>query len=247
MISVCMATYNGEKFILEQIKSILSQLEINDELVISDDGSTDNTKALILAIKDNRIKLFDNNGKHGYTANFYNALKHAKGDYIFLSDQDDVWLPNKVEIVLQNLKEVDFVHTNAIITDENLHPICNSRNIEYGVKAGYLNNLVRSRYLGCCMAFKKEVLKSLFPVPVYNNSYPHDLWIALISERYFRTRLIDDCLILYRRHGKNASNGGSTKYKNIFKNMKRILKRGYYHFYIIKQRGVCGRNANKFN
>ena len=243
MISVCMATYNGAEFVLEQINSILIQLGENDELIISDDGSSDDTKAIITSVNDHRIKLMENKYKHGYTANFYNALKYAKGEYIFLSDQDDIWLPNKVEMVLKHLREVDFVHTNAKIVDVNLNTICESRNAKYGVKSGYINNLVRSRYLGCCMAFNRSVLKSLFPVPIYDNSYPHDLWIALISEKYFRTRLIEDCLVLYRRHEGNVSDGGTGDYKNVFLNLKRIIRRLYYHYYVIKQRRICIKNS----
>ena len=100
MISVCMASYNGEKYIKEQIDSILKQLSDEDELVISDDGSTDNTLSVIQSIHDKRIKLIHNQGEHGYSRNFENALKNSKGDYIFLSDQDDVWKDNKVETIL---------------------------------------------------------------------------------------------------------------------------------------------------
>ena len=90
MISVCMATYNGEKYIEEQLKSILSQLGENDEVIVSDDSSTDNTLAIVESFNDVRIKIFPNNKFHSPIFNFENALKQATGDYIFLSDQDDV-------------------------------------------------------------------------------------------------------------------------------------------------------------
>lgn len=89
MISVCMATYNGTKYIQEQINSILSQFGENDELVISDDGSKDDTCSIISSYQDSLIKLLFNKGKHGFIGNFENALSQCKGDYIFLSDQDD--------------------------------------------------------------------------------------------------------------------------------------------------------------
>ncbi|MCD8291094.1 MAG: glycosyltransferase, partial [Prevotella sp.] len=96
-VSVCIATYNGEKYIEEQIRSILSQLSDNDEVIISDDGSHDQTLSLIQSIGDKRIKIFQNEGRHGFKYNFENTLKKVQGDYIFLCDQDDVWLPNKVQ------------------------------------------------------------------------------------------------------------------------------------------------------
>ena len=129
MISVCMASYNGEKYIKQQIDSILKQLSDEDELVISDDGSTDNTLSVIQSIHDKRIKLIHNQGEHGYSRNFENALKNSKGDYIFLSDQDDVWKDNKVETILPLLKKYAFVVHDTEMTDENLKVkrVCKSK------------------------------------------------------------------------------------------------------------------------
>ena len=109
MISVCIATYNGGKFLGEQLQSILCQLGKDDEVIISDDGSTDNTYLLVMSIQDNRIKFYKHKSDsfllphEKATLNFENALKYAKGDYIFLSDQDDVWVENKVEVMCQIL------------------------------------------------------------------------------------------------------------------------------------------------
>ena len=99
MISVCMATHNGGKYIKEQIDSILVQISNEDELIISDDSSTDDTVEIIKKIKDKRIKLFENNKFFSPNLNFENALLHSKGDIIFLSDQDDIWKKDKVKIM----------------------------------------------------------------------------------------------------------------------------------------------------
>lgn len=236
MISVCMATYNGEKYIKEQIDSILCQIGEEDELIISDDGSTDNTISLVeQTYADRRIKIVYNEGNHGYTPNFYNALKHAKGDYIFLSDQDDVWLPNKVETVINALQNANFVHSDAVIVDDKLHIINESHDEANKVKRGFIPNLLRSRYLGCCMAFDRKVLESLFPVPCYTNDYPHDLWIALVAEYYFTTTKIDKPLILYRRHGGNASDGGNAQNTGIINYISKVFIRAYYLYYVIRQ------------
>ena len=116
MISVCMATYNGEKYIREQIDSILAQLGDKDELIVSDDGSADATLSIVRSFSDPRIKIISNTGKHGTNGNFENALKHAQGDYIFLSDQDDVWLPGKVNICLQALQTAHLVVHDCYVT-----------------------------------------------------------------------------------------------------------------------------------
>ena len=245
MISVCMASYNGEKYIKEQIDSILCQIGDQDELIISDDGSTDNTISIVTkTYKDDRIKVIYNEGNHGYTPNFYNALKHAKGDYIFLSDQDDVWLPNKVETVINSLQKFNFVHSDAIIVDDNLNVINESHDDEYGVRKGFVPNLLRSRYLGCCMAFDRKVLQSLFPVPCYKNKYPHDLWIALIAEKYYTTCKIDIPLLYYRRHSNNVSDGGNGDKITIIKLLKKIIVRPYYLYYVLKQAKIV-KEVNK--
>jgi glycosyltransferase involved in cell wall biosynthesis len=140
MISVCMATYNGEKFIEEQVHSILSQLGQEDELIVSDDSSSDMTLFLLRQMKDRRIKIFSNTMGKGYVGNFENALIHAKGDSIFLSDQDDVWLPGKVRKVMEDLEVYDFVVTNAVVVDEKLDIISSSHFKIAGTKRGFLNN-----------------------------------------------------------------------------------------------------------
>ena len=126
MISVCMATYNGGKHIREQIESILPQLSLNDEIIISDDGSNDETVKIINSFNDKRIKLFFNqrkkefNSRHALvTSNFENALKNAQGDIIFLSDQDDVWRDDKVKIYVDSLKDYHVVMSNYDVIDSN--------------------------------------------------------------------------------------------------------------------------------
>ena len=120
-ISVCLATYNGEKYIKEQLDSILPQLSANDEIIISDDNSTDDTINIIRSLNDERIKIYVNKTK-GIVKNFENALNNASGDIIFLSDQDDVWKNDKVKKILSAFSSdnsLTFVFSNAEIIDEN--------------------------------------------------------------------------------------------------------------------------------
>ena len=209
MISVCMATYNGEEYIKEQLESILKQLEDKDELIISDDNSTDTTLKIIENFQDKRIKVFLNKKEKGYTKNFENALEKSNGDIIFLSDQDDVWMDNKVKLCLDALNSFDFVVHDGEMVDGSLNTI-NCSVFKYrNVKQGFIPNFTQIKYLGCCMVFKKAVLEKSLPFP--NNQFyvTHDSWLSLVAEAYFAVQLISVPLIKYRRHGNNTSFGGA--------------------------------------
>lgn len=207
MISVCIATYNGEKYIREQIESILAQLSVCDELIISDDNSTDGTIAIIKQIQDFRIKLFFNKEK-GYTSNFENALKHVSGDFVFLSDQDDIWAPNKVEICLEELKSYDFVVSDCKIINGENEIISDSYFKLRNPKKYFLGNLIKFSYLGCCLAFRSDVLKRALPFPANRELCTHDNWLFLVGSCFYKYKILNDKLIFYRRHDGNVSTGG---------------------------------------
>lgn len=231
-ISVCIATYNGAKYIEEQIDSILPQLGAEDEIIISDDGSTDGTIKRIETKKDSRIKIYQHKSTGFYTSNFENALALANGQYIFLSDQDDVWFPEKVKVSLEYLQNYDFTMSNAYIVDANENIIEKSRNEFYGVRSGFLHNWVKSRYLGCCFAFRRNVLNKALPFPANPDLCHHDTWVSLIAEKYYRTAIIDQPLVMYRRHGNNTSTGGATR-----SSVVKIIKiRIYVLYHILRRR-----------
>ena len=120
MVSVCIATYNGEKYLRQQIESILPQLSKEDEIVISDDCSTDRTVEILKVFNDERIKIFVNESNLGVVENFENAIKQSIGEYVFLSDQDDVWEPYKVESIISYFnvnKSIQVVFTDALLID----------------------------------------------------------------------------------------------------------------------------------
>jgi hypothetical protein len=211
MISVCIATYNGEKFIAEQLHSVLSQISGNDEIVISDDGSTDATLDVIRAIGANNMRIIVNKGQHGYTPNFENALKAAKGDVIFLCDQDDLWADNKISLCLQQLQEHDLIISDAQLIDADGKEICPSFFAQRHARSGLYANLIRFSYIGCCMAFKRNVLERALPFPSNHRYCTHDNWIALVGMAFFKTKIIGDKLVAYRRHGHNTSAGGLRK------------------------------------
>ncbi len=204
-VSVAMATYNGEKYIREQISSILINLSDNDELIISDDGSTDKTLEIIKSFKDERIKVIEG-PKNGIIKNFENAISNCNGNFIFLSDQDDIWKPNKVKVVLDEFEKekklILIVHDNKIV-DSNLNLICDSFFKFRKCKNGFLNNLIKNSFIGCCIAFKKELKNHIIPIPI--DMPMHDQWIGLIALKNGKVKFISDKLILYRRHDNNSS------------------------------------------
>lgn len=223
-VSVCMAVYNGEKYIYEQISSIICQLGENDELIISDDGSMDCTVDLVNEFNDSRIKIIYNRGRHGYIGNFENALRNVTGEYIFLSDQDDVWMPNKYEIMMHELQTCDLVVSNSMVTDSNLNVIEESFFECMNSGPGILKNILRSTYYGSCMAFKKEILSFALPFPK-TNEIGHDLWIGLIGEIVGKVRFVNTPLIKYRRHEFTATSLNVTFSKSNRSVIKKIKGR----------------------
>ena len=215
MITVCIPTYNGEKYIEEQLHSILRQLSSDDQVVISDDGSNDKTIEKIRAIADSRIEIYINrkqiNRYRGIfdiifkiNRNMQNALKHAKGDYIFLADQDDIWLDNKVERIVEELKDADCIIHDCVVINDTKKVISESFFDNY-IKPNptIVGTFIQSPFMGCCMGFKSNVLKKSIPFP----SFPieHDTWIGLCALKIGKVKIINDKLINYRRHELNVS------------------------------------------
>jgi glycosyltransferase involved in cell wall biosynthesis len=218
MISTCLASYNGERFILSQIESILSQLSESDELIISDDSSSDRTVELIKDIQDPRIILFENNQFKSPVFNFEFALKQAKGDYIFLADQDDIWLPQKVEVCFDLLRKYDLVVSDCEIIDGSRKILERSFFKVRNSGTGFLKNILHNSYLGCCMAFRKEILRQALPFP--HDIPMHDMWLGLVSEIYGTPHFTSQVLLQYRRHGSNASPTGQDSPYSLFRKMK---------------------------
>ena len=205
-ISVAMAVYNGERYLEEQLNSILSQLEKDDEIVISLDPSTDGTEAILREYckRDKRIFVCKGTGE-GIIKNFENAVRHCRNAIIFLSDQDDIWVENKVSLMLQRFRnpEVLLVIHDAKVVNENLDVLENSFFCIRKSRKGIFKNLMKNSYIGCCMAFRRRSLKSVLPFP--RRIPMHDQWIGICCECMGKVDFIPEKLILYRRHSGNAS------------------------------------------
>ena len=208
-ISVCMATYNGGRFISQQLQTILSQLLPDDEVIISDDSSTDNTVELINAFNDKRIRLFSGQQFRSPVYNFEHALKQATGEVIFLSDQDDEWVEGWVESALVELRDVSLVVCDAYLIDANgeLQSPSEAKIYQNGERRpGVVLNLLRNGYIGCCCAFRRQVLEVALPFPA---KLPwHDWWIGLVADAFFTTKFTHERKVRYRRHGGNFSPTG---------------------------------------
>lgn len=206
MKSVAMAFYNGAKYIDEQIRSILENMEEKDELVISVDDASDGSEELLKkwVEKDLRIQVIKGPGK-GVVKNFENAMRHCHGDIIFLSDQDDVWKKDKIEKIEKIFKDpkVTAVVHNAEIVDENLSPLGETTFEWRDSGAGFWKNMKKNSYIGCCMAVRRSALKRILPIP--NNIWIHDQWIGLLSEQLGKVVFLEEPLIYYRRHGGNVT------------------------------------------
>lgn len=236
MISVCMASYNGEKYIAEQIKSILANLSVEDELIISDDGSVDGTIDIIQHFSDgdSRIRLISGPGK-GVIKNFENAISHAKGDLIFLSDQDDVWNADKVNRVKMCFEDpgVNVVLHNAAIVGSSINDTGMTFFDFRHSRKGLLRNLIKNSYIGCCMAFRRELVPVITPIP--GNIEMHDWWIGLIGEITHGTCLLDRTLIDYRRHDNNVSKMYHHPLQKMIRNRIIICNELRKRMYIIKE------------
>jgi len=202
-VSVCMATYNGERHIYDQLHSIIKQIGDDDEIIISDDSSTDNTIGIIQSFNDKRIKLHLNQKFKSPIYNFENALRQATGEIMFLSDQDDIWDDTKVAKMLDALKHADMVISDCSIIDDGGNIIVPSYFEMAKSETGLVKNLKKNGYLGCCMAFKSCILKKALPFPP--NIPMHDIWLGFVSELFFKPIFLKERLSFYRKHDSNVS------------------------------------------
>ena len=205
--SVAMAVYNGEKYIVEQIESILRCMSEKDELVISYDVSNDNTWNIITdyAEKDKRIRVITNKNR-GVQNNFTNAVMNCKGQYIFLSDQDDVWIGDKINIVVNMFEKTssDLVVHNGYMTNSDLSVKEKTIFDIYGRYNNPYLNIIKCNFWGCCMAFRRDVVEYVCPFPS-KAKVGHDLWIGILVGFNGKISRIEDCLIKHRLHEDNVT------------------------------------------
>jgi glycosyltransferase involved in cell wall biosynthesis len=204
-----MATYKGSFFLREQLDSIMPQLGPDDELIISDDHSIDDTMSIIRGYTDPRIRVISNPGKRGHVQNFANAIKHATGQFIALSDQDDIWIEGRLERMLGRLRQLppysllvgDFTEFDSSGTPANqirLGP-CPTNNVAQlvGIFLG------KFKYFGSSFLFRKDLTRYILPIPEYIEA--HDIWIAMNATIHGCTAHFEETTLMRRLHGNNLS------------------------------------------
>lgn len=211
-----MAAYQGESYISLQLRSILGQLSADDEVIVVDDGSTDGTWGEMSALQDPRLVLLRNAKNQGVLRAFEKALSRSSGEIVFLSDQDDLWLPKKVEVVLDAFAhdpDLMLVASDAILIDEDGTKIGDSFYAKRGkFRAGLWSNLLIGKFHGCTMAFRSNLLQSALPFPP-GRLVHHDTWIGCMNALIGgKTRYIAEPLVAYRRHSTNVT--GRVKLSN---------------------------------
>jgi glycosyltransferase involved in cell wall biosynthesis len=210
-VSVCMATYQGERYVERQLRSILEQLGANDEVVVVDDCSRDRTVEVIESVADPRIKVFRNPVNRREVYSFGRAIEISTGDIVFLSDQDDIWLPGRVRLMTDRLRKSDaaLITTNFEWMDAGERPLDVAFDgVSSTASTRHFRNIAdifmgKTNYFGCAMAFKRELVPLIVPIPSYVES--HDLWIALAANQIGSNLHIGDKTLRKRRHDGNTT------------------------------------------
>ena len=210
-VSVCMAAYNGSEFIIPQIESILTQLTPDDELIIIDDYSKDNTADLVAGLGDLRIKLIRHETNQGYVKTFQEGLNLAQGDYVFIADQDDIWLEGRVAAMCAELEKVQVVATNLSVIGREGGLIGPYGQNDWRLRAAdsthHLRNIIgiyagNRPYYGSAMAMRREALQTILPFARYMNEQ-YDLWIGIYANLARSISHLEIRSVAHRYHGAN--------------------------------------------
>ena len=223
LISVALCTYNGEKFLQEQMDSILAQTYKNLEIIVVDDGSTDKTIDTVNAYaeKDKRIKLFQNEANVGFNKNFEKALSLTSGEYIAISDQDDIWLPQKLQLLLNNIKSNWLIFSNSsYLGDLKQGRLLNN----FKLPSNYKGILLRNHVTGHTSLIHRDFLNVVLPFP--QGGY-YDWWMGFVASYHHKIAFLDEVLTLYRIHAgsvvQSRLEAGNIK-KQEFENTLKMLE-----------------------
>lgn len=236
-VAIVMPTYNGAAFLRPQLDSILNQSYPHWVLLIRDDHSTDETIRILQEYAQSRpqqIKILPSNERLGVIKSIETLLEQVVNmevDAVCLADQDDIWVPNKLEESVKFLNEYCLVVHDAILVDSKENQLVDSFFIRNRSKPGFIHNLRRNSYLGCCMLFQKVVLNKALPFPA--NTPMHDIWIGNVASRLGKVLFLPSTLVKYRRHGNNASSTSESSTQSLFKKIQdrvivlnALIKRG---------------------
>lgn len=260
-ISVALPVYNSENFIVDQVKSIVNQTKVPDEIIICDDKSTDNTvKKINDLIKDsnnlkNKVKLYQNPSRLGMNLNFQEAINKCSGDIIFLSDSDDYWFRNKIKYIVNIFIKDEYllIINNCRFTNSKLKPYKTTKIGQINKIFGNTDNFIP----GCCTAFKKELIKYYLPLP--NNNQSYDTWLHFVGNFLKKRKVVNKVFQLYRRHENNNTHALFNKiekinffekylirtkilFETIF-NRKKIIQKQIDNYEILKKRLIKNKKS----
>ena len=233
-VDILLATYNGEKYITEQIESILIQTYTDWRIIARDDGSTDNTlnilKSYAEIYKDKFLLVESGKQNLGPCQNFALLLNFSDAEYIMFCDQDDIWLPNKIKITLDKILEVEnaypdkpiLIHTDLNIVDDNLNLISDSmweyQDLDIRIEKELYKISVHNIVTGCTVMINRKARLCSIPIP--REALMHDWWIAINICKYGIISHISQSTILYRQHSNNRL---GAREKNIQKDLRFYL------------------------
>lgn len=216
-IAILMATYNGEKYICQQIDSILSQTCTDWELYIHDDGSTDNTIAVVESYVEkypDKIHLIDGKSTGGAKYNFFYMFGQVEAPYYMTCDQDDVWLEKKIELTYDKMLAIEdkadvpcLVYTELRVVDSELNTIADTMSEYQSLdchKRTINQFILQNSVTGCTMMVNMALRDKMLHITDIDNTIMHDWWAALVAAQFGKTAFIDEPTILYRQHGDNS-------------------------------------------
>ncbi|SDH32857.1 Glycosyltransferase involved in cell wall bisynthesis [Pedobacter terrae] len=223
LISIALCTYNGANFLPQQLDSILNQTYKNIELVIVDDGSSDGTKDILkqYAVKHEQIKLYFNEKNIGFNANFQKAIAYCLGDFIAISDQDDIWLKNKLELLYQSIGNNWLIFSNSSFINEQGEITSGQLlNETFSLKGKTFKSLLFSNFVtGHTSLFSKKFKPFLFPIPKEGF---YDWWMGFIAIYHQKITYLAEKLTLHRIHNNSVMyklQGRDERYKEIIDNL----------------------------
>jgi glycosyltransferase involved in cell wall biosynthesis len=245
-VFIALATYNGEKFLHEQLDSIYNQTYKNIEVIASDDCSTDGTVEILKEYKKKYgLKYFVNKKNSGFVKNFEKAISKCKGDYIALADQDDIWMPDKIERLVSEIGDYSLICSDAELIDGRGQKIADSfqrySNNYIADGKDFATMVFRNFVTGCTALITKDLIRKALPIP--DGVHHHDWWLALIASKTNGLKYLNEPLIKYRQHSSNDT--GANKKINFFQKINEFnLKqdKGQFRKEIINIRAMLSSN-----
>ncbi len=206
MVSVALATYNGGRFLREQLDSIYTQTGVDIEVVAGDDGSTDDTVAILEEYRLRYGLRYAVNGQNiGFVRNFEKILSRCAGDFIALADQDDIWLPEKLERLMAGIGDTDLAYSDAFLVDDSGSELPGSLVMLSGVipvsGRQFPYFVCNTSVTGCTTLIRRTLLEKALPIPACETY--HDWWLALAASCHGGVTYIPERLVKYRQHGAN--------------------------------------------